>query len=107
MYLTLTLTLKPKVARVDRNKDFALGAKPDGCTKVFVGNVSYEATDDELAELFGKCGDVKMVRWLTHKDSGEFKGCGFIDYYDTAAVDEAVKLTGHMLHGRSIRVDYS
>ena len=75
--------------------------------QVFVGNVAYESTDDELTALFAGCGAVKMVRWLTHQDTGEFKGCGFIEFYDTASVDEAVKLSGHDLHGRSIRVDYS
>jgi len=102
----LTQPLKPKAPR-GGSSEGPKGEKPIGCTKIFVGNVAYESTDDELASLFGACGAVKMVRWLTHQDTGEFKGCGFVDFYDTASVDEAVKLSGKELHGRCIRVDYS
>lgn len=104
VFVEMTQPLKPKKPKREIKP---LGDKPEGCCKVFVGNVAYESTDDELAALFGKCGDVKMVRWLTKQDTGEFRGCGFIEFYDTAAVDEAVKLAGHEMHGRALRVDYS
>jgi len=103
VFVEITQPLKKKVKKEIR----PMGDKPDGCLKVFVGNVAYESTDDELGVLFGKCGDVKMVRWLTKQDTGEFRGCGFIEFYTTEAVDEAIKLAGTEMHGRALRVDYS
>jgi len=83
------------------------GEKPPGCDKIFIGNIAYETTEDEAWELFGKCGDVKNLRWLTNKDTGDFRGCGYVEFYDTASVDAAIELGGTELHGRRMRVDYA
>jgi nucleolin len=49
--------------------------KPEGCTKLFVGNLSYDIDDDGISKFFDAVGaEVKAVRWLHHKDSGDFKG---------------------------------
>jgi len=92
--------------KFSRQTERQMQPKPPGCTKLFVGNVAYEATEEQLWELFAKCGDVVSIRWLTHQDSGEFKGCGFVDYSNTDAVDEAIKLNGTEIAGRRMRVDY-
>jgi len=86
-----------------------LSEKPEGCTTVFCGNLSFDIDDDKMGE-FAKnagCGEVKAIRWLTDRDSGDFKGCGFVEFWDTDSVDAFVKKNGEDLLGRSIRVDYS
>lgn len=53
----------------------AMSAKPDNCTKLFIGNLSYEIDDVGITKFFGNVdAEVKAVRWLHHKDTGDFKG---------------------------------
>jgi len=48
-------------------------AKPEGCRKLFVGNLAYDIDDDSMVAFFESCGTMTGLRWLTHKDSGEFR----------------------------------
>jgi len=84
-----------------------LSEKPEDCVTVFCGNCSYEITDEDAQAFFKECGDVKKVRWLTDRETGEFKGCGFIEFYTTEAVDNAIKLNGQDCKGRAMRIDYA
>jgi nucleolin len=53
----------------------AMSAKPDNCTKLFIGNLSYDIDDDGITKFFANVdAEVKAVRWLHHKDTGDFKG---------------------------------
>jgi RNA recognition motif-containing protein len=47
--------------------------KPPGCRKLFIGNLSYEIDDDTLVKFFEGCGTMTGLRWLTRKDTGEFR----------------------------------
>lgn len=88
-------------------QDRPMSEKPEGCTTVFAGNLSFQIDDDQMHEFAKDSGDIKSIRWLTDRDSGDFKGCGFIEFYKTEAVDEFVKLNGKDLLGRAIRLDYA
>lgn len=85
-----------------------LSEKPDGCLTVFCGNLSFDIDDDAMRKFAADagCADVKAIRWLTDRDSGDFKGCGFVEFYDTESVDALVKKNGEDLCGRGIRLDY-
>ena len=53
----------------------AMSAKPDGCVKLFIGNLSYDIDDEGITKFFANVdAEVKAVRWLHHKESGDFKG---------------------------------
>jgi nucleolin len=53
----------------------ALPEKPENCLKLFIGNLSYEIDDDGIKKFFSNVeAEVKAVRWLSHKESGDFKG---------------------------------
>jgi nucleolin len=53
----------------------AMSAKPDKCTKLFIGNLSYDIDDEGITKFFANVdAEVKAVRWIHHKDSGDFKG---------------------------------
>ncbi|KAJ1457573.1 hypothetical protein M885DRAFT_515175 [Pelagophyceae sp. CCMP2097] len=104
----------PPVAKEDRgaaaSKARERTPRPaEGTQKLFLGNVAYEAADDDLLELFKTCAPdgVREIRWLTKKDTGEFRGCGFVVFHDCEAADAAVKLDGSKLKGRPIRIDYT
>jgi len=89
-------------------------SKPDDCTKLFMGNLSYDIDDDAIIKFFtnGCSGDindtdVKGVRWLHHQDSGDFKGCGYIEFWNTKACEMGATLNGKTILGRPIRLDWT
>eukprot|EP01051_Picozoa_sp_SAG22_P011527 SAG22_NODE_1118_length_5518_cov_1.906994_2_plen_309_part_00 len=84
-----------------------LGEKPEGCTTIFMGNLSWDIDEEQMKEWLKDCGAVAQIRWLTDRESGQFKGCGFIDFEDTAAVDKAAAKNGEYLLGRQCRIDYA
>ena len=60
-----------------------------------------------MKEFFKDCGEVSSIRWVTDKETGDFKGCGFVEFADPdAALDKAAALNGTDLMGRQIRLDY-
>jgi RNA recognition motif-containing protein len=86
----------------------AMSAKPDNCTKLFIGNLSYDIDDETITKFFANVdAEVKAVRWLHHKDSGDFKGVGFVEFWNTDACEKAATLNGKNLLGRPIRIDWT
>ena len=86
----------------------AMSIKPEGCCKLFIGNLSYDLDDDGIHKFFMSVdAEIKSVRWLHHKDSGDFKGCGYVDFWNTESCDKAANLNGKNLLGRPIRIDWA
>lgn len=53
----------------------AMSEMPEGCVKLFIGNLSYDIDDDAITKFFANVdAEVKAVRWLHHQESGDFKG---------------------------------
>ncbi len=96
-----------KKQRVERPYKPA-GPKPDGCYELFCGNLPWSIDDDKIKAFFAKAGaTVTETRWLNDKETGEFKGIGFVGFGTTEEVDKAVALGGEQLEGRPIRLDYA
>lgn len=73
---------------------------------IFVGNVPYDAQEDELREIFGRVGEVTSVRIVCDKDTKQPKGYAFCDYADSSTVQTAIdKLNNVEYNGRKLRVD--
>lgn len=87
-------------------RTFELSERPDGCREVFVGNLSWNATDDEVWKCFEDCGAIARVRIKTDYDTGRSKGFGWVEFESEDAVDKAIKKAGFEIAGRPIRVDY-
>jgi nucleolin len=86
----------------------AMSEKPEGCVKLFIGNMSYDIDDEDIYKFFANVdAEVKAVRWLHHQDSGDFKGCGFVEFWKPEACEKAATLNGKTLLGRPIRIDWS
>eukprot|EP00939_MAST-03C_sp_MAST-3C-sp1_P000627 g627.t1 len=84
--------------------------RPEGGTDtVFFGNLSFDIDDDSLKKWCKEQGaeDVTAIRWLTHKDTGNFKGCGFVQFGSVDSSDKVVKQSGTNIMGRSARIDYA
>ena len=67
--------------------------------KLFVGNLSFQATEEDLRELFAQAGTVETVRIITDQFTGRPRGFGFVEM---TTKEEAVKAV-EMLNGRLFR----
>lgn len=71
---------------------------------VYVGNVDYGASADELEKHFHACGDITRVTILTDKYTGHPKGFAYIEFNDKDAVDTALALDESTFRGRQVKV---
>jgi len=59
-------------------------------TKLYIGNLPYSTTEDDLRNLFGEYGAVLSATLITDRDSGRSKGFGFVELEDDAKAQEAI-----------------
>lgn len=75
-------------------------------TNIYVGNLSYDTTEDTLRTLFGEFGEVESARVITDRYTGRSKGFAFVEMSAEDAAQEAIDaLNGKSVDGREIRVD--
>jgi cold-inducible RNA-binding protein len=73
--------------------------------KLYVGNLDYATTEDELRTLFGSVGQVESVALITDRATGRAKGFGFVEMGTEAAAQEAIqRLNNSDVNGRNITV---
>jgi RNA recognition motif-containing protein len=73
---------------------------------IYVGNLAYGVTQEELREAFGAYGTIESVNLITDKFTGESKGFGFVEMSNNAEADAAIKgLNETSLKGRNIKVN--
>ena len=73
---------------------------------IYVSNLAYSATDDDLRQLFESYGAVDKVSIITDRDTGQSRGFGFVDMPDSAAAKAAMQgLQGKALEGRTLTVN--
>jgi RNA recognition motif-containing protein len=74
--------------------------------KLFVGNLSYQATEEDLRELFQQAGTVESVRIVTDQFTGRPKGFGFVEMSTPEEASRAVEqLNGRVFRDRNLVVD--
>ena len=75
-------------------------------TKLFVGKLSFNTTDDTLRALFAQHGVVTSAQVIIDRDTRQSKGFGFVEMEDQAAAQAAINaLDGNEFEGRSIVVN--
>lgn len=75
-------------------------------TNIFVGNLSYKTTQDELYAAFGAYGAVERVNIITDRDTGQPRGFAFVEMTEKRDADNAIaKLNGAELNGRTMNVN--
>lgn len=73
--------------------------------KLYVGNLAYATTEDELRTLFGAVGQVESVALITDRETGRAKGFGFVEMSTEAAAQAAIQqLNNTPVGGRNITV---
>lgn len=73
---------------------------------LFVGNLSFDLSDEDLEQAFAEFGTVTSARIIRDRETRRSKGFGFVEFEDDAAADAAVaKMDGKDLNGRPLRVN--
>ncbi|WP_295447888.1 RNA-binding protein [uncultured Thiodictyon sp.] len=74
--------------------------------RIYVGNLTYSVTDDDLRDIFGEYGELASAEVIKDKFSGQSKGFGFVDMPDNGAADTAIKeLNESVFKGRKLTVN--
>jgi len=74
--------------------------------KLYVGNLSYDTTEDAIKEYFSQAGTVEDVNIITFRDSGKSKGFGFVEMSSEDEAKKAIDMFDQKeLEGRTLKVD--
>jgi len=72
---------------------------------IYVGNLPFSATEDELRDLFAEFGSVDSARVMTDRETGRPRGFGFVKMGDAEALAAIKALNGKDFGGRALRVN--
>tara|TARA_B100001175_G_scaffold256929_1_gene225116 strand:- start:316 stop:561 length:246 start_codon:yes stop_codon:yes gene_type:complete len=73
---------------------------------IYVGNIAWGVSEDELEALFAQYGEVNSARIITDRDSGRSKGFGFVEMASADSGNSAIEaLNGNDFGGRDLRVN--
>jgi len=73
--------------------------------KLFVGNLSFQTTENDITDAFTRCGAVEAVSIITDRDTGRSKGFGFVTMSEEDAEKAIAQLNGSQLDGRALTVN--
>ena len=73
--------------------------------KIYVGNLPFSATDDQISNLFGQHGTIHSVALINDRETGRPRGFGFVEMDDDAATAAIQALDGKEMDGRNLRVN--
>lgn len=71
--------------------------------KLYVGNLPFSATEDEIRDLFSQYGEVQSVKLITDRETGRPRGFGFVEMEN--ADEAAQNLDGYAYEGRNLKVN--
>lgn len=75
-------------------------------TNIFVGNLNFRTTQDELYAAFAQFGAVERVNIVTDRDTGQSRGFAFVEMADRTEAENAInQLNGAELNGRAMNVN--
>lgn len=77
-------------------------------SKLFVRNLSFKTTEEELHELFAGCGEVKSAKIITDRETGRPRGFAFVEMTSQEAAEAAIRaLDAREFGGRELHVAFS
>ena len=75
---------------------------------IYVGNLSFQLSEDDLNSAFGEYGQVDSAKIITDRETGRSKGFGFIEMPNQEEAEKAIEgLNGKELDGRAVKVNES
>ena len=77
-------------------------------TKIYVGNLAYTTTEDELKDLFAQAGGVASVTLIKDRDTGQSKGFAFVEMNNQSDAEKAIQMfNGQNLGNRALKVNFA
>ncbi len=73
--------------------------------KIYVGNLSFQATEDDVRDMFEAHGTVESIAMINDRDTGRFRGFCFVEMPDSEALSAIEALDGVDKDGRTLRVN--
>jgi cold-inducible RNA-binding protein len=73
--------------------------------KIYVGNLSYQTTENDLTALFEQAGQVESVSIITDRDTGRSKGFAFVEMSNDDAEKAIAQFNGQEVNGRTLTVN--
>ena len=78
----------------------------DSNSKLYVGNLPYSVTSNDLQDIFSKYGEVRSAEIVSYRETNRSKGFGFVKFADDSSANSAIEaLDGSELSGRTIKVN--
>ncbi|MCA1553677.1 MAG: RNA-binding protein [Chloroflexi bacterium] len=75
-------------------------------TKLYVGNLSYNTSEDDLRQLFSQAGEIKEIALIMDRDTRQPKGFGFVEMTTQAEAQKAIQMfNDHEVDGRRLTVN--
>lgn len=75
-------------------------------TQIYVGNIPYGKDENDLKDLFGQYGEVSSVKFVNDKETGRFRGFGFVEMVNADEANKAITaLENSDFGGRTLRVN--
>lgn len=72
---------------------------------IYVGNIPWSATEEEVRDLFAAYGEVTSVKFINDRETGRFRGFGFVEMEDDGAEEAIQTLDGSDFGGRALKVN--
>lgn len=73
---------------------------------IYVGNLNYQLTEDDVRDVFSEFGEVTRVNLITDRDTGRAKGFGFVEMANAEDGKKAIEnLDGAEINGRNMKVN--
>ena len=73
--------------------------------KLYVGNLSYNTSEDQLNDLFARFGTPDSAKVITDRTTGQSKGFGFVEFHNDQIAKTALSLDGTEFNGRRLTVN--
>ena len=72
---------------------------------IYVGNIAFSTSENELRDIFAQYGEVISVKFINDRETGRFRGFGFVEMDDSSAKQAIDALNGKEIAGRALRVN--
>lgn len=82
-------------------------AQGEASDTLFIGNLSFQASEDDIRSAFAECGEIISIRLPTDRETGQPKGFGYIQFSSIDEAKAAIAWNGSDLGGRPCRLDFA
>lgn len=73
--------------------------------KIYVGNLPFSTTEEEVTEIFSAYGEIESLKMIMDRETGRFRGFGFVEMSDDSADNAISNLNGQEFNGRTLKIN--